>query len=244
MRDDMLLYYERELTYLRQMGAQFAEKYPKVASRLLLEPSKCEDPHVERILEGFAFLAARVHLKIDDEFPEITEALLGIVYPHLIRPIPSMSIVQFHLDPDRGKLSTGLAIDHDTVLYSRPVDGVPCKFRTCYQTTLWPLSVTAAGWTTPDRLRPAVKAAEAVGALRVEVTCSASDMEFAKLELDQLRFFLDGESALVHTIYELLCCNLLQIVVRDTTTGSRVQHSTGLAAKASYSIWSAIFGSE
>src|ERR1035441_6492524 len=89
MRDDLLLYYERELTYMRQLGAQFAEKYPKIASRLILEPTKCDDPHVERLLEGFAFLAARVHLKIDDEFPEITEALLGIVYPHFVRPLRS-----------------------------------------------------------------------------------------------------------------------------------------------------------
>ena len=74
MRDDLLLYYERELTYLRQAAVQFAEKYPKIASRLVLEPAKCEDPHVERLLEAFAFLAARVHLKIDDEFPQITVA--------------------------------------------------------------------------------------------------------------------------------------------------------------------------
>jgi len=78
MRDDLLLYYERELTFLRQMGTEFADKYPKIASRLIIEPDKCEDPHVERLLEAFAFLAARVHLKIDDEFPEITEALLSI----------------------------------------------------------------------------------------------------------------------------------------------------------------------
>ena len=79
MRDELLSYYERELVYLRQSGAEFAEKYPKIASRLLLEPTRCEDPHVERIIEAFAFLAARVHLKIDDEFPEITESLLGIL---------------------------------------------------------------------------------------------------------------------------------------------------------------------
>lgn len=219
MRDDLLLYYERELTYMRQLGAQFAEKYPKIASRLVLEPSKCDDPHVERLLEAFAFLAARVHLKIDDEFPEITEALLGIVYPHFIRPLPSMSIAQFHLDPQKGKLSTGCPIPRETLLYSRPVDGVPCKFRTCYDVTLWPLSVTAASWTTPDRLKPPLKSADAAGALRIELSCTSPDMEFAKLELDQLRFFLDGESALIHTLYELLCCNLLQIVVRDTRPG-------------------------
>ena len=88
MRDDLLLYYERELTFLRQMGAEFAVKYPKIASRLMIEPDKCEDPHVERMLEAFAFLAARVHLKIDDEFPRFTQHLLEILYPHYLAPIP------------------------------------------------------------------------------------------------------------------------------------------------------------
>src|SRR6185312_17387868 len=106
MRDDLLLYYERELDYLRKMAGQFAEKNPKVASRLMLEPNKCEDPHVERLLEAFAFLAARVHLRIDDDFPEISETLLNIVYPHYVRPLPAMSIVEARLDPEQGKLTT------------------------------------------------------------------------------------------------------------------------------------------
>ena len=91
MPDDLLTYYERELTFMRQMGAEFAAKYPKIASRLLLEADKSEDPHVERLIQAFAFLAARIHHKIDDEFPEITEALLGVLYPHYLAPIPSMS---------------------------------------------------------------------------------------------------------------------------------------------------------
>ncbi len=222
MRDDLLLYYERELTYLRQIGSQFAEKYPKVASRLLLDQGKSEDPHVERLLEAFAFLAARVHLKIDDEFPEITEALLGIVYPHFIRPIPSMSIVQFNLDPDKGKLTTGLVVDSNSVLYSRPVDGVPCKFRTCYETTLWPITVANAEWKTPDRLSPAIKSGNAAGVIRLELRTPA-DVPFSKLEVDRLRFHITGESALVNTAYEILCCNLTSVMVRDLTPKSRVQ---------------------
>jgi type VI secretion system protein ImpG len=95
MRDELLGYYERELTFLRQMGGEFAEKYPKIASRLLLEPDKCEDPHVERMIEAFAFLAGRVHLKIDDEFPQITESFFNVLYPHYLAPVPSMSLVQF-----------------------------------------------------------------------------------------------------------------------------------------------------
>src|SRR5450755_2434415 len=144
MRDDLLLYYERELDYLRKTAVQFAEKNPKVASRLVLEPTKCEDPHVERMLEAFAFLAARVHLKIDDEFPEVTEALLNIVYPHYIRHIPSMSIVQFQVDTQPGGLTAPQPIKLGSILNSKPVGGVPCQFRTCYATTVYPIVVDEA----------------------------------------------------------------------------------------------------
>ena len=215
MRDELLLYYERELTFLREMGSQFAAKYPKIAARLMLEESKeSEDPHVERMLEAFSFLAARVHLKLDDDFPEITEALLGIVYPHFIRPIPSMAIVELRLDLERGKLTTGLKLDRDTMLYSKPVGGVPCKFRTCYDTTLWPLSVTAAEWKTPDQLRPPLRAPDSAYALRLAINAPA-DAPFPKLACDHLRFHLAGENNLVHALYELLCSKLTRVVVRD-----------------------------
>ncbi len=220
MREELLAYYERELTYLRQMGAEFAQKYPKIASRLLLEPDRCEDPHVERLLEAFAFLAARVHLRVDDDFPEITSALLGILYPHYIRPVPSMTVVQFHMDPDQGKLSTGLKVPRDAMLYSREVDGVPCKFRTCYETTLWPVSVAEANWRTPDRLVPPVKAADTVAAIRLLAQC-LPDVSFDKLQMPSLRFYLNGESNLVHALYELLCNNCTQILLRDTAPRSR-----------------------
>ena len=124
MRDDLLLYYERELSFLRQMGAEFAAKYPKIASRLVLEQDKCEDPHVERMIEAFSFLAARVHLKIDDEFPEITESLLAILYPHYLRPIPSMSIAEFFADTEQISPESGLKLERGAMLRSRPVNGV------------------------------------------------------------------------------------------------------------------------
>ncbi|MGH9631419.1 MAG: type VI secretion system baseplate subunit TssF [Bryobacteraceae bacterium] len=225
MRDDLLLYYEQELTYLRKISTLFAEKYPKVASRLGVEQTKCDDPHVERMLEAFAFLAARVHLKLDDEFPEITETMLSVVYPHFIRPIPSMSVVEFQLDLEQGKLSTGLSIERNSVLYSKPVGGVPCKFRTCYDTTVWPVSVTSAEWKPPDRLQPPIRAYDSSGAIRVELRCGP-DARLPALGMDRLRLYLHGESSLVHTLYELLCSDLNRIVVRDPTPGSRVKPVT------------------
>jgi type VI secretion system protein ImpG len=222
MRDELLYLYERELTFLRRTGAEFAQRYPKVASRLLLEPNKCDDPHVERLLEGFAFLAARVHLKLQDDFPEVSEALLGVAYPHYTRPIPSMSVVQFHLDPEQGKLMSGLRIEPGRQLYSKPVGGVPCKFRTCFDTTLWPVQATAAKWVAPYELNPPVRSTAAVGALRIELAC-LPDVSFAQLELETLRFYLDVEANLASTLYELLCNNCLQILIRDPTPGSKLE---------------------
>lgn len=214
MRDDLLHYYEQELAYLRRMGAEFAKKYPKVASRLELEANKCEDPHVERLLEGVAFLAARVHLRIDDDFPEISESLLNVVFPHYVRPIPSLSLVQFHLDPEQGQLTTGLEIPRGSALYSRPVGGVPCRFRTCYDTTLWPVQVADVEWRAPHQLNPPVRSREAVGALRVELAC-LPEISFGELELDRLRLHLSAESGLASTLYELLLNNCEGILVRD-----------------------------
>ncbi len=221
MRDELLLYYERELDYLRKSAANFAEKYPKVASRLVLEPTKCEDPHVERLLEAFAFLAARIHLKLDDDFPEISEGLLSIVYPQLVRPLPSMSVVEFQLDAEKGKLTSGLKIDKGSSLFSKPISGIPCTFRTSYDTTLWPLSVNAAELRPPSQLKPAVKTSDSAWAIRLELKC-AKDVSFSALKPDRLRFYLDGESGLVNIIYELLFSRLNRIQVRDLTPGSRV----------------------
>ena len=214
MRDDLLTYYERELAFLRRSGAEFAARYPKVAGRLQLEPTKCEDPHVERLLEGFALLAARVHLRIDDDFPEVIEALLNVVYPHYVRPIPSMSLVEFHPDPDQGKLTSGLAIPRGSTLFSRPVGGIPSRFRTCYDTTIWPVRISSVRWTAPHQLSPPLRSGDAVGALAVQVE-TLPDVSFQSLPLEKLRFHLAGEASVVWTLHELLGSRCTEIVIRE-----------------------------
>ena len=143
------------------------------------------------MIQAFAFLAGRIHHKIDDEFPEITDALLGVLYPHYLAPIPSMSIVQFVLDPDQGKLTSGHRIEQGAPLYSQPVNGTPCRFRTCYPVTLWPIEVVSARLDSPDRVGSPPRSAVAV--IRLELRCLGGTT-FAELELDRLRFFLHGES--------------------------------------------------
>ena len=94
MSDELLPYYEKELAFIRQLGAEFAKAHPGIAARLRLDADMAEDPHVARMVEAFAYLNARTRHKLDDEFPELTEALLSVLYPHFLAPIPSMSVVQ------------------------------------------------------------------------------------------------------------------------------------------------------
>ncbi|MBV8453132.1 MAG: type VI secretion system baseplate subunit TssF, partial [Deltaproteobacteria bacterium] len=210
MADELLTYYEQELSFLRQMGAEFAAQYPKIAGRLLLEPTRCEDPHVERLIQAFAMVAARIRNKLDDEFPELTDALLQVLYPHYLAPLPSFSIAQFVIDPDQGKLTGGHRIDQGQMLLSQAVGGSPCRFRTGYPVTLWPLEVTAARFDAPDRLNPPPGAAAVI---RLELKCLGGT-KFSELELDTLRFFLNAEAPLAFGLYELLFCNLCQVQVR------------------------------
>lgn len=225
MRASMLLHYENELAALRGSGVEFAAKYPKIASRLVLEPTKCEDPHVERLLEGFAYLAARVQLKLEDEFPLITESLLETLYPSFLRPIPSLSIAEFALDPESGALTTGFALPRGSRLHSRPVNGVPCRFRTCYESTLWPLTVSAAEWRGPERLPVSLRQPDCGGAIRIELRGPVG-----QLKLDRLRFFLDGDSTLAHTLYEMLNRDLLRIAVGGQTLPASELRPVGFEA--------------
>jgi len=221
MREELLAYYERELTFLRQLGAEFAATYPKIASRLLLEADKCEDPHVERLIEAFAFLAGRIHRKLDDELPEITESLLNVLFPHYLAPIPSMSVAQFVLDPEQAKLQTGQTIPRESMLYSKPVEGIPCRFRTCYPVTIWPVEVASARFELPERAEVQGGAVHAVLHLEIRVL---GEVPFAELRekiseseyrsIQRLRFFLQGEGPLVHGLYELLFNNVVQVELR------------------------------
>lgn len=214
MANDLLLYYERELTYLRKLGAEFARQYPKVAARLQLEAGRCEDPHVERLLEGFAFLAARIHRRLDGDFPEISQALLEMLHPQLIRPLPAMTVVEMQLDRAQGRLPEGFQVKRGSTLHTRPVNGMPCPFRTAYDTTLWPITVQSAEWSSPDRVGAGARARDAVAAIRLELR-PFDGVKLGALTLDALRVHLAGDGSVVDTLYELLANHAIDVVVRN-----------------------------
>lgn len=220
MADELLWYYERELGYLRRLGAEFAQRYPKVAGRLQLEPTKCEDPHVERLLEGFAFLASRIHLQLDNDMGEVAGGLLGLVAPHFVRPVPASSIAEFRLDPERAKQPAGVVVPRGAALQARPVGGVQCAFRTTFDLRLWPVTVADARWVAPDALQPPVRASDAVGALRIELH-GFPDVPLGSLTLDTLRLYLHADGSLAATLYEVLCNACTGVIVRPLDPAAR-----------------------
>src|SRR5215469_6939939 len=215
MRQELLEYYERELGYIRQMGAEFSKKYPAVAGRLMLESDRCGDPHVERLLEAFSFLAARIHLRLDDDLPELTAALLDIVYPHYLRPLPAMSIAEFSFDETQGTPGSGTTVPAGSELATRrTVDGKPCRFRTSSPVELWPLEVTQCTWRRPEQIPSPARVSDSVAVLRVLLK-SSKDVVLSRLPLEQLKFYLAGEKNVVLPLYELLSRNILEVLVRD-----------------------------
>jgi type VI secretion system protein ImpG len=219
MNEEFLKYYANEMDFIRQMGAEFATAHPQVAGQLMLEASQCADPHVERLLEAFAFLTARIRKKIDDEYPEITDALLSVVYPHYQRPIPSMAVVEFVPSADATKMTVGHVVGRGVELTSPPVSGgSPCRFRSAFPVTLWPVAVESASLA-PDRVAISGQPAGSVALLRLGLRCTAPG-DWASLErFDSLRFFLHGGEPVPTSLYESLFNDLREVWVQGKVAG-------------------------
>ncbi len=208
MRDELLGYYERELIFLRRMGADFARRYPKIAARLQIDQEKIEDPHVERMIEAFAFLTARIGLKLDDELPEITESFLNVIYPHYLAPIPSMAIAQFSSGNPKDKLSVVQKLERGARLNSRPVEGTPCQFRSAFDVHLAPLEMLSAKLESPAPKDSRGKYADCY--VRMSFRCfgdgNLSEIKDAATNAPPqfLRFFIDGDPQLIFNMYELI----------------------------------------
>ena len=222
----LLQYYGRELNYVREMGAEFARDFPKVAGRLGLDTFECADPYVERLLEGFAFMAARVHLKLDDEFPRFTQHLLEIVYPHYLAPTPSMAVVQLQPNLTEGALARGFDVPRGTVLRSvlGRGDQTACEYRTAHNVALWPLEIVRAEFTgyigdlgdldLPRRPR---------AALRLQLRATAG-LKISELDLDELTLFVRGSDELPARLYEQLLGRSFAVIARPAESPVPWQH--------------------
>jgi type VI secretion system protein ImpG len=218
MPDTLYPYYERELHFIREFSKDFAKRYPAAAGRLLQDETRSADPHVERLIESFALLAGRIHHKLDDDFPELTDALLGVLYPHYLAPIPSLAIVEMELDVKQAQIPKGLTIPRHSRLQAQAIGDVRCQFRTCYPVTLWPLRVVSANLTPPPLPAMYRPPANAAGALTIELEC-VGGVTFADLTLDKLRFHLAGEDAYANSLYEQIFNHTIGVMFRPLDGG-------------------------
>jgi type VI secretion system protein ImpG len=213
----MLRYYNQELSYMRELGAEFAGQFPKIAARLALDTTEVADPYTERLLEGLSFLSARVRLKLDAEFPRFTQHLLQIAYPHYLAPTPAMVIAQFLPIMTEGGLANGFSIPRGTMLRGQMPHGerTACQFRTGHDVTLWPVEVAEARYApqAPDLPLNALPLSESVrGVLRLRLRATAS-LPFEQIALDRLHVFLGGNDEVALKLYELILGSGLGILV-------------------------------
>lgn len=216
----LLKYYDQELAFVREMGGEFAEAYPKIAARLGMERLEVLDPYVERLLEGFAFLAARVQLELDLQYPVFAQNLLEIVYPHYLAPTPSMMVTKLVPDVAQGGMEEGFLLPRGSTLRSRLRDDeqTACLFTTSQDTVLWPIALTEVEYIEGRNELVAAgvsKGNDAKAAIRLRLERMDGE-PISELPLDTLSLFLSGVSAEPWRLYEALVNETQALAGRST----------------------------
>ena len=233
MNKRFLDFYNTELQHLREMGGEFSQEFPKIASRLSLDEFGCADPYVERLIESFAFLAARVHYKLDADFPRFTQSLLDAVYPQYQTPTPSIAIVQFQPNLNEADLADGFSLPRGTSLHSviGKGDKTTCEFRTAHELVLWPLQIVEAEYHTLNlstlELPVSVKAKAAI---RIRLK-TAAGLTFSRIGMDSITFYLRGiNDELAMRLYEQFFTHGAAIVIQTRKTGKRTRSNYTISA--------------
>ena len=219
MADELLEYYNDELAYIRELAGAFAKAHPSIAGQLRLGRDAVDDPHVERLIEAFAFLTSRVRRKLDDDIPELSDAVLQILYPHYLLPIPSITIVQFQPPTD---LSGPYTLSRGSELLSETVDEARCRFRTAYPVTLWPIRLADARLAEkPYPAPPRTAAPSASAVLHLTFECNGDSASFTDLGLDSLRICLRGPHHQTMPLYEAIQNRVVKVAVAESVEDTR-----------------------
>lgn len=213
---------------MKEMSREFAEKHPKIASRLGMHGIEVADPYVERLIEAFCFLSARTQLKLDAEFPKFTQRLLDIVYPNYNSPTPSMGVVQLKPNANEGDLTQGYLVPKGSAFHTDilPGETTRCEFRSGQDTTLWPIEISAARLTSvppdlPNFEKYRINPSQLKGAIRIKLRLKG-DRVFSQLTgLDQLPVYIDGDERIVSHIFELLHTSNVAMIIRSGGANSQ-----------------------
>lgn len=225
---DLLPYFQRELQFLHGHRDEFAMRYPELGGRLPTASDLADDPHVERLIQSFALLSSRIHKRLDDDFPLVTESLLEVLYPHYLRPFPACSIAAFDLGHAAAQLQAPLRLPRGTPLDSRPVRGVKCRFRTVFDLALLPVQVHGLSWSAAlnaPAATPLPRGATSVLSLTLELL--SGQMRWGQLGVPVLRLALNGQAAKVDALRGALLGHAVAVYAQADGQGAW-QPVTGL----------------
>jgi type VI secretion system protein ImpG len=213
-----LRYYERELRFVRDLAGEFASEHARIANRFGLDQDSCADPHVEWLLDGFAFLTARVQQKFDGDYAVFTQNLLNMVYPDCLAPTPSACVVELTVAPDAQVPGEGFVVPRGTAMTARPVPGeaTRCVFTTAHDVTLWPIELVSARYVGPTSVTDIGVAQPArVRAALLLTLRTRGGIPFSGIALDSLVLHLGSRDRIAHALFEAI-----------------IAHTTGLAGRA------------
>ncbi|HEX7435153.1 MAG TPA: type VI secretion system baseplate subunit TssF, partial [Caldimonas sp.] len=222
----LLRLYSDELSHLREVGAEFAREFPKIAARLGVEGMEVTDPYVERLLEGFAFLTARVQLKLEAEQPRLIAHLLEATYPNFLAPLPSMMVARFGVDPADPNLVKGYAVPRGSALLSEVARGqdTHCQFTTAHEVTLWPIELASVQYFSFAPDLAAAKLPQLLGTrggLRIRLR-SAGGVKFGQLGLDRLALYISAGDDVAFRLHELVLGSASGTLVRGGESAGAV----------------------
>ncbi|GAA0509659.1 type VI secretion system baseplate subunit TssF [Tatumella terrea] len=227
MENNFLDYYNRELTFIREMAREFAQKHPGIAARLGMQGIEVADPYVERLIEAFCFLSARTRIKLDAEFPRFTQRLLDTLSPNYNAPTPAMGVVRLYPDPDTGDLTRGYTLERESTFISQrlPESQTRCEFRNSQPVTLWPLEIADARLTSVPPDLPAMTGEEydisqCKGALRLRLRLTGETTFSALKGLDRLPVYISGDETIVSHLFELLHCHHQWVIMPSPHAGT------------------------
>lgn len=197
----LLSYYQKELSFLKQHGKLFASRFPKIARRLGMVEGESEDPHVSRLIESFALLTSRIHQRLDDDIPEVINALISTLAPQFLRPLPSICIVMVSPDLQKSGLTGKNILPPETALFTRQSTSQPCQFQTVYSVSLLPISINSAvlHYNSDD--------------LNWQLKLGFHVWPGATLADDGIRLYLHGPSNAVSILYTLLCSEIKSLTL-------------------------------
>jgi type VI secretion system protein ImpG len=222
----LLRFYNEELTYLRQSAREFGEEHETVASRLGLKTPNDPDPYVERLLEGVAYLSARVQLKLSDQYPEFTQHLLAAVQPHYLAPVPSICIAGFEPKEGDPLLAEGYDVARKTELVATSSEqgGSPVTFRTGHAVKLYPIRITETEYLSS---RTAVASFAASSGTRAEAGLrlrfeGVGAIPLEKLAIEDLPIYLDGSGTIPGELYRQIIGDTVAVLAKSAASASAV----------------------